>query len=244
MKTETLAFLICALFLHEINAEEQVAQSVEQKETVAKRDEVFYNNVGSVKNSYRVSGARRRSAEDQDNQANRATSTNSELLYYGPFYPRDFEGREYELYYPENPSYEEWYGPFEPPEYYYESGEESWDGQDYKRSLDFNGPRGGRSVYYGPRGGRYVSYGPRGGRSVENYNGPRGGRSVENDNGPRGGRSLENGSGPRGGRSAEDKSVTLNTNTGPRGGRAVKNDGPRGGRAVEGSQTKSPRENA
>lgn len=55
-------------------------------------------------------------------------SINSELLYYGFFYFRDFEGWEYEFYYFENFSYEEWYGLFELLEYYYESGEESWDG--------------------------------------------------------------------------------------------------------------------
>lgn len=121
MKKEALACLICALFLREVTADEQVTQSVEHRKTVAKRDEVFYNNVGSVKNSYRVSEAERRSAENQENQANGAESANSELLYYGPLYPRDYEGRQYELYYPENPNYEEWYGPFEPPVDYYEN---------------------------------------------------------------------------------------------------------------------------
>ncbi|KAJ7386990.1 hypothetical protein OS493_003952 [Desmophyllum pertusum] len=154
--------------LSEVIADEQVTQTVEQKKTVAKRDEVFYNNVGSVKNSYSIEEEKRRSAENQENEDNQAESTGSESLYYGSFYPRDFDGREYELYYPDNPTYGEWYGPFEPPEEYYENeGDE-----DYKRSL---GPRGGRSAYYGPRGGRSVYYGPRGGRSVESEAGPRGG---------------------------------------------------------------------
>ena len=232
--------IILVLILNEVIAEEKSSETEEVKKTVAKRDEVFYNNVGSVKNSYSIADQDRssRSTDKQEAQGNQAENTDSRLLYYGPFYPREIGGREFQQDYSEYPPYGEWYGPFEPPEEYYENRGEYYppEGNEgyYKRSLYRYGPRGGRSVYYGPRGGR----------SLENANGPRGGRSIDTLNdeysamGPRGGRSMESSNGPRGGRSVNDASATKNSNTGPRGGRAVESDGPKGGRAAEESQEK------
>ena len=69
MKNGALALFFCILSLTRVFAEEQTTQ---QKKTVAKRDEVFYNNVGSVKNSYSIEEEDRssRSAEKEENQNN------------------------------------------------------------------------------------------------------------------------------------------------------------------------------
>ena len=81
---------------------------------MAKRDEVVYSNVGSVKNSYSFQGGqgeRKSTGSDQSEQQmeNNKGNTDSEMLYYGPFYPRGSNIRRDELYYPEYPTYYEGY---------------------------------------------------------------------------------------------------------------------------------------
>ena len=256
LKLLFLASIFTVLMLKE----RRILADGQDQKTVAKRDEVFYSKVESVKNSYSVEGdgKSRRSAEDEENQGE---ITDDGMMYYGSFYPMDTNTKGYELHYPENPPYEEWYGPFEPPEEYENQGEWYEGNGYYKRSLDFLGPRGGRSVYYGPRGGRSLENeaGPRGGRSLnDEVIGPRGGRTIGNAQGPRGGRSVEN-DGPRGGRSvdtlakgrlgvedSEEKKSTTRTVkksdtssiNGQRGGRDIKADvAPGGGRGVSDSKT-------